>query len=140
MHLFYWYSKSHKHLDKIYIISNTLANFATYYIIQHYDDYSWQILGKNIEIFSSYKDFNVQTGFLRKRFQIHIKKIGPIKNFLFFDFDNSTYWTFRKYKNWTWVFLIDIYCTSGGGWRYIESVAYKYARKSKIIRTEVSEI
>ena len=103
MHLLSWYSKSYKHLDKICIISNTLANFATYFIFKHYDDYSWPVLGKNIELFSSYKDFKVQTGFLRygvvvkkTNFKPILKKIGPIENSNFFDFVNLRYCTFGK--------------------------------------------
>ena len=51
----------------------------------------------------------------KNKFKTHIKKIGPKENLHFFDFDDSTYCTSWKYKNWTCVFIIDIYFTSGWG-------------------------
>ena len=48
-------------------------------------------------------------------FRPTLKKIGPIENFHFFVFYESTYSTLRKCKKWTCVFLINIYFASRWG-------------------------
>ena len=52
-------------------------------------------------------------------FRPTLKKISPIENFYFFVFYQTTYSTLRKCKNWTCVFLINIYLVPGGGWNGI---------------------
>ena len=47
-------------------------------------------------------------------FRLTLRKISPIENFHFFIFYQSTYSTLRKCKNWTYVFLINIYLLPGG--------------------------
>ena len=52
-------------------------------------------------------------------FRPTLQKIGSIENFYFFVFYQTTYSTLRKCKNWTCVFLINIYLVPGGGWNGI---------------------
>ena len=54
-------------------------------------------------------------------FRPTLKKISPIENFHFFVFYQSIYSALRKCKNWTCVFLIDIYLLPGGGCLILDS-------------------
>ena len=65
-------------------------------------------------------------------FKIWLKKIDPIEFFHFFDFGMSVCSSLKKYKNWRYVFLINIWMHSGGGGGVGAILGKIYIKRSSI--------